>query len=603
MCSIRISAILFLVLGSLPGHGQSHSPGQSWQEVKAKKKGAITVYWYESRPFIYTDVRNRMTGIEYEILEGFKRYLNDTYYTDVQLNWKEAKNFGDTYGLIRDKPDEDGIFGVSAFSITPERENEVAFAPPYMTDITVLITSKNVPIVKSAEDFNSVFSRLTCITIRETTYEHDLLKLRDAAKLSFPVTYIPSSQNILRSVAARDDAFGYIDLPVYLMMFYEDPSIKVNRQNLFPIKRAGYSIILPRNSDWITPLREYFENVDFKPSLGKIIGHYMDKELYRFIENFAVQEQNPVELLTKEKEIQNKDLEDKARQIADDTRTRNILIALIVITLVSLAGIVLLYKKRSEQKEKIEIQRKNIELQNLQLEKRNQHLVALDEEKNNLIKILAHDLRTPINHVQGLAQVFLLSNPNLPEDQRLIIQNITDAAARLNKMITNILDIDSLESGRVKIFKDDVSLVPLLQNVIRSFEKEAFRKNISINMPSNGDFRIQGDPLFLTQVFENLVSNALKFSEKGKVVDVHVSTEPGRVRVRVTDSGPGLTTEDQHKLFKKFQRLSAKPTGGESSTGLGLSIVKKYVEMMGGTVWAESAPGKGSAFIAEFPKL
>ncbi|MFZ6002154.1 MAG: sensor histidine kinase, partial [Bacteroidota bacterium] len=111
-----------------------------------------------------------------------------------------------------------------------------------------------------------------------------------------------------------------------------------------------------------------------------------------------------------------------------------------------------------------------------------------------------------------------------------------------------------------------------------------------------------GDSLFLIQVFENLISNALKFSEKGKQVEVEISSSDSQVRVVVKDQGPGLTAEDQALLFKKFQRLSTHPTDGEKSTGLGLSIVKKYVELMGGRVWCESEQGHGASFIVEIPK-
>jgi signal transduction histidine kinase len=266
--------------------------------------------------------------------------------------------------------------------------------------------------------------------------------------------------------------------------------------------------------------------------------------------------------------------------------------------------ITVLYNKRSQQKRKIEMQQNSIELKNEQLEKRNHHLVILDEEKNNLIKILAHDLRTPINHVQGLAQVFLLSNAGLPEDQKMLIERINQAAIRLNTMISNILDIDSIENNRIKILTEEVALAPLIAQVVRSFEKEAAKKEINLTFfTSTNDSRIAGDPLFLTQVFENLLTNAIKFSAKGKRVEVGLIDHQHALRITVKDSGPGLTEEDKQFLFRKFQRLSAKPTDGEHSTGLGLFIVKKYVDLMKGKVWSESEFGSGATFIVEFPRF
>ena len=103
------------------------------------------------------------------------------------------------------------------------------------------------------------------------------------------------------------------------------------------------------------------------------------------------------------------------------------------------------------------------------------------------------------------------------------------------------------------------------------------------------------------QVLENLVSNAVKYSPPGKNIFVRLKRHAEAVRVEVQDEGPGLSAEDQKKLFGKFARLSAKPTGGEHSTGLGLSIVKKMVEAMNGRVWCESELGRGATFIVEFP--
>lgn len=113
---------------------------------------------------------------------------------------------------------------------------------------------------------------------------------------------------------------------------------------------------------------------------------------------------------------------------------------------------------------------------------------------------------------------------------------------------------------------------------------------------------IKGDMLYLTEIVENLVSNAIKFSEWNKNVIVSVATCEVNVRLQIQDEGPGLTDDDKQKIFQKFQRLSARPTAGEYSTGLGLSIVKKYTELMSGRVWYESTEGSGTSFFLEFPK-
>ncbi len=118
---------------------------QPWEEVKKNGRGTITIFWYESRPFIY-HVPGGMAGIEYDIMQSFRKFLKERHNVDLKIEWKEASDFSDTYEQIK-KRREGGVIGASAFSITPERQKEVAFTAPYMSDISVLITIKDIPIL------------------------------------------------------------------------------------------------------------------------------------------------------------------------------------------------------------------------------------------------------------------------------------------------------------------------------------------------------------------------------------------------------------------------------------------------------------------------
>ena len=126
------------------------------------------------------------------------------------------------------------------------------------------------------------------------------------------------------------------------------------------------------------------------------------------------------------------------------------------------------------------------------------------------------------------------------------------------------------------------------------------RRSLYIWVPKKESISVQADKGFLIQIIENLVSNAVKFSPPNTKVEIEVSGNQN-VLISVKDEGPGITKEDQTKLFGKYNILSAKPTGGEPSTGLGLSIVKKYIEEMGGKVWCESQIGKGATFYVSLP--
>jgi signal transduction histidine kinase len=455
--------------------------------------------------------------------------------------------------------------------------------------------------MESAEDFYKTFSKLTAVTIQGTTYESDLIELKQNLELSFDFEYIPSAQNILKYIEQKPNSFGFIDLPIYMMYFSDNPSVNVRRQNYYPVKREGYGLLLPKKSDWATPLGSYILNQGFQGELERIMPRYLDLQLYRFVEDLSMKSNSNVELLNKEKEIQNQEIAQKSIQLEKQARANYVLTGLVVIASVFLAIIVILYRNRNEQNQQIEVQQKNIEFKNAQLEQRNQHLVALNEEKNNLIKILAHDMRSPLNQVQGLSQILMNSNPNLPDDQKVLIQHILDGSARLSKMISNILDVDAIEGNRVNLLTEAVVVFPLIEKVMESFKKQANTKNIALNLfIDKPDRKISVDALYLTQVLENLISNAIKFSPASRSVEVAITGIGGKVRISVKDQGPGLTEQDQVNLFKKFQRLSNRPTNGESSIGLGLAIVKRYTEMMNGRVWCESEPGMGAAFNAEF---
>lgn len=578
------------------------SPDSSWERVKEAKKGSLSVYWFESRPFIYKNADRQLAGIEYELIRGFASFVKQKYNIDLEIKWVEDESFNNVFYRLQHTTAP--CFGASAFSITEERKELVNFSPSYMSDIMVMISNKNIPITESAEEFYRTFKKLRAVTIKGTTYEHDLIQLKEKLEMPFEIDYITSAQNILRTIEERENTFGFIDLPMYMMYFSENPSIMVRRQNFNPVKRDGYGFLIPKESDWINPVNEYFAQPSFQSDFEKVIAKHLDIQLYRFVESLAMQDNKNVELLTKEKEIQDQDISNKAKQIEDQTRTNYFLTALFIVVFFSLVIIIVLYRKSTKQREEIEAQQKNIELKNQQVEQRNQHLVMLDEEKNNLIKILAHDMRAPLSQMQGLSHLLATGNQNMTEDQHVTINHIQDASVRLAKMISNILDVDAIEGSRINFIPESSLIVPLVQQVVDTFKTSAAEKNITLSVVgSQPGLRIQIDALYMTQVLENLISNAIKFSDEGKKVEVVVSNEQDKVRISVKDQGPGLTQQDQANLYKKFQRLSARPTKGEGSIGLGLAIVKKYVELMGGKVWCESEPGMGAAFNVEFDRV
>src|SRR5262249_51342508 len=170
------------------------------------------------------------------------------------------------------------------------------------------------------------------------------------------------------------------------------------------------------------------------------------------------------------------------------------------------------------------------------------------------------------------------------------------------EMVQQLLDANRIERGEMKLTPAPTDLSALVRSVVEGYRPRAQAKHQALVLQGDGAAcPAVVDSQVTVQVLENLVSNAVKYSPPGKTISVRLKKESGATRCEVRDEGPGLSADDPKKLFGKSARLSAKPTGGEHSTGLGLSIVKKMVEAMGGRVWCESELGKGATFIVELP--
>jgi signal transduction histidine kinase len=232
----------------------------------------------------------------------------------------------------------------------------------------------------------------------------------------------------------------------------------------------------------------------------------------------------------------------------------------------------------------------------------NEQLRALNQEKSDLLGIVAHDLRNPLNAVQGFAEFIVMSRKGDAERMVNDAKQIIRAATKMNHLITDLLDLNAIEEGKMKLKMVDVELNTVVASTLSGHQMAAGAKSILLSMqPVIEPISVKTDNRAFTQIVDNLVSNALKFSPPNSYVKVNVKRDNGMACVEVSDQGPGLKPEDHARLFQKFAKLSARPTAGESSTGLGLSIVKKMAEAMGGTVDCRSIYGEGATFTVRLP--
>lgn len=227
-------------------------------------------------------------------------------------------------------------------------------------------------------------------------------------------------------------------------------------------------------------------------------------------------------------------------------------------------------------------------------------LQTLVEEKDYIIRILAHDLRSPLKNINSLLRLMEMEKDT--ELQKDYIGMISQASSNAGNLVNRVLEMDASDQDDKKVNPEPLNVKELITGVIGEMRDAAKLKNIRVKLKASAACdTVLADRTYLYQTFENLISNAMKFSESGKQVLVEVSDGPSSLLVKVIDEGQGVNPEEEDLLFKKFSRLSARPTAGESSTGLGLSLVKRYVELLGGKVWYENTPGGGATFIVQLP--
>ena len=234
----------------------------------------------------------------------------------------------------------------------------------------------------------------------------------------------------------------------------------------------------------------------------------------------------------------------------------------------------------------------------------NQELVELNEEKTELMHIASHDLKNPLTailmHAQSLIDRSTDDAENLESGEAVL-----RSGKKMLDIITNLLDIQRLEAGKESYNPELIDLIELVSQSLKDHQRHAKNKNIDLQwQPENDLFFTESDWRLLQQILDNLLSNALKYSPPGTCVRVELtaSQDQEQVYLAITDSGPGFTEKDRQQMFKKFARLSARPTAGEDSTGLGLSIVKRLCSLLGVELELDSAPGEGSCFRLVLPR-
>lgn len=383
--------------------------GDSWELVKQQRGGVITVVYDVFPPFAYLNASGRPVGIEIELFESFRRYINQQYGYDLQIQWVKGGNFEKTYQRVRSS-ENPGVFGAACFSLTPERLREVRFTVPYMPDHNVLVTHADVPDYKSGQDFIRALPQLKAYSILNTTMAQDVDSLRRAFYPALTIEMVADDYVLMERIARDKHAFGYV--PLSLFLYVKPKGLK--RLNVLPSERTGFAAIYPLNSDWAEPMEEYARAQDSEQITYEIVRKYLGEEAANVVFSKL---QRPsgyqLELLSLQKEMVMQHLVNTTVELRAQKIYRSLAILGVALTLI-LAVIQYLRfinKKQltqllTQQNETIRQQKKEIELFNRKLEMKVlqgqmnphfifnslnaiQYFVSLDQKRNSMAYISA----------------------------------------------------------------------------------------------------------------------------------------------------------------------------------------------------------------------
>jgi len=594
---LRAGFLSYVILFMLVPLARGQSPSDTWSKVRENGSGTLVIAYSENSPFIYNDEQGRMAGIEFEILEEFVRYIDETYGAQLNLEYEHLYNFESLIDTL--KTSQRPLLGIASISYLEERKKDFKITDPYMPDIEIIISSRNFGSISSLAEFADMVKNNRAITVTNSTFLRNILELKRDYFPEIKIEYVRHVDFLIEEISNSDDAWGYVSLPNYLSYFRKGKGI--SRQRFFMVEHAGLSIATPLTSDWDEILQAFLDDSRFRPLLDSLIEKHLGPAFAEVVASISninedlqpdIAANREVGVLMLEREVQ--DL--KLRQSELEIERQNLIIYFgaigIVFVLIALFFLYRLVRLKINTNKSLSEKNEQIQQQILELN-------ALTMEKNEMMEIIAHDLKNPLT--TALSVSGLLSSEKITEDQKEYLSLLKKSLNRMNSLVSKILEIKVLESSSLKINYSDVDLKQVTEQVISTFKIQSDNKNIRI-VTDLDEVIASLDRGLMVQIIDNLLSNAIKFSDHNTKVHVSLKEVNQTIRLEIDDEGPGIMEEDRAKLFLKFQKLNARPTDNESSTGLGLSIVKKYVEAMKGKVWCESEFGKGARFIVEFRK-
>jgi len=601
----------------------SYKVSESWNEIISKKEGDVEIIWTGLEPFMYQDEKGVLKGIEVELLREFFAFLEKKYKVKIRVRWREVSLFAEVEPAVRSKTG--CYFGASAISITEERKRAVGFTPPYMPDISVLISNANVPIFVTKEEFANLSSSLIGFTARGSTYDTDLRALKVETKSNFSIRYIEGTDDLVKIIHENPNSIGYMDFPIYLK--YYEKGLRIKRQFIFKTIRDGYAFILPKHHDWQEPINAFFKSAYFKAIKNSIIRKYIGNENMALLWDLSGGEE--LNVLKKERDIQDKKdieqavLSEKQRNIFTISVITAIAIFLFLLVVFGIfyyrytirekanKTLTLKNEEINQQKAEIEAQRDYIEQKNkeisdalIQIQKQKEQLEEVNQSKDRFFSIIAHDLRSPINSLLGFTN--LLSNyadAMTTDEVKKISNDLNKSLQNVLQLIEDLLTWARSQMNKVDFKPENISINQIIKEDLELSTILFHKKEVTLKTEIEPNLNAFADADHVKFILRNLITNALKFTNRLGEVCIKASNNGKFIQIDVLDNGVGMPKSFQDTLFKMDTVKSTTGTDNEKGTGLGLLLCKEFIKKNGGDIWVESEEGKGSCFSFTLKKV
>ncbi len=250
----RITLLSFFVVFCV----SNLSAQQSWQQAQADKKCDIVVHYLENFPFAYTDGEGKLTGIEIDIFNHFVTWLEKTKeFSSVKTTYLPETDFEKVYNHV--KSAQGAVVGLASVTVTRERQQEVSFSPPYLKNISLLISNTETPSLRSYDDIPKSFAEMTAVVNRGTVLEKQLMEIKKKHHPTMRVNYVERPSEVVKLVAeTKGKYYGYVDLLTYWAYLKNQPAnLKIHR--IASLDQQRFAMILPKDSDWQQAFNEFFE--------------------------------------------------------------------------------------------------------------------------------------------------------------------------------------------------------------------------------------------------------------------------------------------------------------------------------------------------------